>query len=92
MSTAECKCGCGEPVKGRRVFVNKEHQLSWMLQGGASEMNALQPIEAKQRGGHVTGSDAAQNGRLAEAAKKGGAKSREIAEQLHAATHHSVSR
>ena len=22
-----CKCGCGQPVTGRRSFVDKEHQL-----------------------------------------------------------------
>jgi hypothetical protein len=33
---AICRCGCGDPVKGRRVFVNKEHQLAWMLRGGAT--------------------------------------------------------
>lgn len=25
-----CKCGCGESVASRWVFVNKEHQLRWM--------------------------------------------------------------
>jgi hypothetical protein len=80
-----CKCGCGQPVKGSRVFVNKEHQLEWMLNGGASEMNALQPIGAKQMGGHTTGTQAVESGRLAEASKKGAAKSREIAERFRIA-------
>lgn len=74
-----CKCGCDTPLKGRRVFVNKEHQLRWMLDGGAREMNALQPIEAKQLGGAIAGREAAESGRLAEAGEKGGARSREIA-------------
>lgn len=80
---AFCRCGCGQPVKGKRVFVNKEHHLQWMVAGGASQMNALQPLEAKQLGGHVAGTSAVENGRLAEAAKKGAARSREIAERFH---------
>jgi len=71
-------------VKGRRVFVNKEHQLAWMAAGGAKLMNDLQPIEAKQLGGRITGQQALESGRLAEAARKGGAKSREIAEAWRA--------
>lgn len=81
---ALCRCGCGQPVKGKRVFVNKEHQLAWMLNGGASQMNALQPIEAKARGGEIAGEQAALNGRLAEAGKKGAERSREIAEAFRA--------
>jgi hypothetical protein len=72
-------------VKGRRVFVNKEHQLQWMHDGGASELNALQPIEAKQQGGKTTGTQAALSGRLVEASKKGAAKAREIAERFRSA-------
>jgi len=79
---ADCKCGCGETVKGRRVFVNKEHQLSWMLSGGAKELNALLPPEARVKGGQVAGQDAALTGRLLDAAHKGAAKSHEIAEQF----------
>jgi hypothetical protein len=78
----DCKCGCGTPVTGRRVFLNKEHQLEWMLAGGAREMNALQPVEAKQLGGSLAGAEAAHSGRLAEASRKGAARSREIAENL----------
>jgi hypothetical protein len=78
----DCKCGCGEPVTGKRVFVNKEHQLAWMTAGGAREMNALQPIEAKAAGGRTTGREAHRSGRLADAARKGGARSREIATQF----------
>lgn len=80
-----CKCGCGQTVKGKRVFVNKEHQLRWMSNGGARELNALQPLEAKERGGQVAGSQAAANGRLVEASKKGAARAREIAERFRAA-------
>ena len=77
-----CKCGCGTPVAGRRTFVNKEHQLAWMLAGGASEMNRLQSVEAKQRGGMIVGKQAAESGRLAAAGKLGAARSREIAEEF----------
>lgn len=77
-----CKCGCGEPVKGRRVFVDKEHQLRWMLAGGAREMNALQPIEAKQAGGQTAGTYSRDSGRLAEAGLKGAQRSHEIAEEF----------
>ena len=78
----DCRCGCGLPVKGRRVFVNKEHQLDWMVAGGARQMNELQPLEAKQLGGSVAGSEAAASGRLAEAGEKGAARSREIAAEF----------
>lgn len=77
-----CKCGCRQGVSGKRVFVNKEHQLQWMAAGGAGELNALQPLEAKERGGHTSGARALESGRLADASKKGGAKSREIAEKF----------
>lgn len=78
-----CKCGCGEPVKKGRVFVNKEHQLAWMIDGGASQMNALMPDEARVLGGKITGTHAAESGRLREAGLKGAARSREIAERFH---------
>ena len=67
-----------------RVFVDKEHQLTWMHAGGAREIAALQPIEDKRRGGRIAGERAAQSGRLADASAKGGARSREIAEELRA--------
>ena len=79
-----CKCECGQPTKGTRVFVNKEHQLRWMVAGGASQMNALQPVEAKQRGGHTAGTTLAATGQLAEASKKGAAAVRAITEQFRA--------
>lgn len=69
----KCKCGCGQDVRRGRVFVDKEHQLTWMHAGGAREIAALQPIEDKQRGGRIAGERAAQSGRLADAAVKGGA-------------------
>jgi len=56
-----------------------EHQLEWMIAGGAREMNALQPIEAKEKGGSVAGKQAAETGRLREASLKGAARLREIA-------------
>ena len=69
MST--CKCGCGDSEKGRRVFVNKDHQLRWMSSGGAAELNAMQPLEAKAHGGAPAGKLSIANGQLAEASKKG---------------------
>lgn len=81
MTTSKaCKCGCGETVKGKRVFVNKEHQLAWMHAGGASEMNALMPDDARVLGGQIAGKHAAETGRLQEAGKLGAQRSREIAE------------
>lgn len=66
-----CKCGCGEMVKGRRVFVNKAHHIQWMLAGGAREMNAQLPDEVRRRGGSTAGHRAHASGRLRVAAKKG---------------------
>jgi hypothetical protein len=74
-----CRCGCGEMTKGKRVFVNKEHQIEWMLAGGAREIGALQPIEAKQLGGQAAGRLATNSGRLAEAGLKGAQRAHEIA-------------
>jgi hypothetical protein len=74
-----CKCGCGAVVRGRRTFVNKEHQLAWMMAGGAREMNALLPDEVRERGGHTSGTQAVASGRLRDAGEKGAARSREIA-------------
>lgn len=82
----ECKCGCGAAVRGKRVFVDKEHQLRWMNAGGAREMNALLPDDARVLGGHVSGGKAAASGRLQAAADKGGARSREIAQALRKRT------
>jgi len=81
---AICRCGCGETVSHGRVFVNKEHQLDWMLNGGARQLNAQQPLEAKQRGGQTAGEGATMSGRLLNAGRKGAARSREIAETFRA--------
>ena len=81
---AVCKCGCGSTVKSGRAFVDKEHQLDWMNAGGAREMNALQPLEAKIKGGSVAGQEASASGRLRQASLQGAARSREIAEQYRA--------
>ncbi len=81
---ATCKCGCGESVKTGRVFVNKEHQLEWMNNGGARELNALLPQEVRVRGGQTAGEAAILSGRLLGAAQKGGARSHEIAENVRA--------
>jgi hypothetical protein len=75
----ECKCGCGEQVKGNRKFVNKEHQMEWMVSGGAREIGALMPIEARQAGGRTAGSAQAASGALAEAGRRGAERAREIA-------------
>jgi len=79
-----CQCGCGEAVKSGRVFANKEHQLKWMTNGGARELNALLPLEARVKGGETAGQDALASGRLLSAAQKGGARSREIAQNVRA--------
>lgn len=86
-SMQRCKCGCGETVTGRRVFVNKEHQLRWMMDGGAREIGALQPLEAKRDGGRTAGRDAAESGRLAEAGLKGAERARQIAVAFRASQH-----
>ena len=74
----DCRCGCGEAVRGRRAFVNKEHQLRWLSSGGARELNALQPIEAKALGGSTSGKKAAASGRLDEMRPKAVEAVREI--------------
>lgn len=66
-------------MRGKRVFVNKDHQLAWMYAGGAREMNALLPDSVRQRGGHTTGVMLRDSGELRRAGLKGAAKSREIA-------------
>jgi hypothetical protein len=65
-----CRCGCGETVRGRRAFVDKEHQLTWMAAGGAAELGA------------ISGRQAAASGRLRKAGLKGAARAREIAEKF----------
>jgi len=79
-----CRCGCGLSVPKRRVFVNKEHQIAWMLDGGGREMNALMPDAARELGGKVSGQLAAATGRLKDASTLGGARSREIARAFRA--------
>lgn len=77
-----CKCGCGREVPARRMFVDKIHQLAWMHAGGARELNALLPDDVRRRGGRTSGRLAQQSGRLADAARKGGTRSREIAAEF----------
>ena len=79
---ALCQCGCGESVKRSRKFVNKEHQLTWMSNGGARELQAMLPYEVLVKNGKAAGQRALDSGHLYEAAQKGGAKSREIAAQM----------
>jgi hypothetical protein len=81
IQTMDCRCGCGQPVGRRRSFVNKTHQLRWMAAGGASELNALQPLEAKERGGSISGKKAAASGRLDEMRPKAVEAVREITER-----------
>ena len=81
---ADCKCGCGIELKGNRKFVDKEHQLAWMLAGGARELNALLPSEVRVRGGQTAGNAAKSNGVLAEASKKGADRVRELTKEFHA--------
>jgi hypothetical protein len=78
----ECKCGCGQSVLRNRVFVDKQHQLHWLNAGGAAELNAMQPIEVKVRGGQTSGAAALKSGRLTEASRQGAAKVRDIAAEL----------
>jgi hypothetical protein len=82
----DCRCGCGEPVRGRRTFVNKEHQLRWLAAGGAKELNALQPLEAKSRGGATSGRNAAGSGRLDEMRPKAVEAVREITARFRSRT------
>ena len=83
---ADCKCGCGQSTKGTRVFIDKRHQLAWMAAGGAAELNSLQPLEAKARGGATAGKQSAANGKLLAAGKKGGQKAHEIALEVRQAS------
>ncbi len=55
-----------------------------MFAGGASQMNAMQPIEGKIRGGATSGQQAAESGRLLEAAKRAGQQAREFAARYRA--------
>ncbi|OLD96326.1 MAG: hypothetical protein AUI36_45865 [Cyanobacteria bacterium 13_1_40CM_2_61_4] len=63
----------------KRIFVDKEHQLTWMYAGGARELNALLPAEVRARGGHTAGAQAHRSGRLRRAGAKGGKRSQQIA-------------
>jgi hypothetical protein len=67
LMTKACKCGCGEQIKGNRVFVNKEHQLAWLNAGGARELNAMLPEEVRVRGGKTAGRISVESGHLHEA-------------------------
>lgn len=75
-------------VASGRKFVNKEHQLDWMAAGGARELNALMPAEARQAGGRTAGSAQAASGALAEAGLKGAERAREIAAQWRQRRNH----
>ena len=65
---ALCHCGGGESVKRNRKFVNKEHQLTWMSNGGARELQAMLPHEVLVKAGKVAGQKAVDSGHLYEAA------------------------
>lgn len=51
----KCGCGCEQSVMADRKFVNREHYRAWLVAGGAREIGALQPSEAKRRGGGIAG-------------------------------------
>ena len=78
----KCRCGCGEEARPGRAFVDKRHQVQWLRQGGAREIGALAPLEARRRGGIVGGQKAVESGQLREAGRRGGQRSREIAEEI----------
>lgn len=77
-----CRCGCGLVVPFTRRYVDKVHQLAHMRSGEARRMNALQPAEAKRRGGSTRGTQLAGSGQLAEWGRKGAARTRELAGQM----------
>lgn len=87
---AYCRCGCDSPVVGKRVFVNKEHQLAWMNGGGAREMGALEPLEARQLGGQIAGRLGTESGALARAGLKGAERAHEIAVEYRRKTQRQV--
>lgn len=80
--TKLCKCGCGELIRGKRVFVNKEHQLAWLHAGGARELNAMLPDEVRIRGGKTAGRISADTGHLDEVRHLSVARTHEITEQF----------
>ena len=82
MAGRPCKCGCGERVPSSKRYVDKAHRLAHMRAGEASRLNALQPVDAKRRGGSSSGRKAAASGRLAEAGQVGAARVRAIAEEM----------
>jgi hypothetical protein len=55
-----------------------------MAEGGARELNALQPLEAKERGGATSGKKAAESGRLDEMRPKATEAVRAITERWRA--------
>jgi hypothetical protein len=64
------------------VFVNKEYQLDWMVAVGARERGALEPAEARSRGGARSGAQVRDSGMLLQVSAKGGLRSREIARRM----------
>ena len=77
-----CKCECGGLARPGRKYVDKEHQIAHLRAGEARRLNERQSVEDKRAGGRSAGAKAAASGRLAEAAKKGGARSHEIAVRM----------
>lgn len=73
-------------MKSGRVFLDKAHQLDWMQAGGAREIGALQPLEAKAEGGRTAGRQAADSGALAERGQLGAQRARELAEEWRSGT------
>jgi len=64
--------------------VDKEHQLDWMLAGGARDIGAMQPPDARAEGGRTAGRQRAMSGDLLEAGRKGAERARAIAEEWRA--------
>lgn len=81
----ECRCGrcdCGAVVKSKRVFVNKEHRLAWMVTGGAREIDAFQPVGSKRVDSQIAGRAGVESDPLTRAGLKGAQRSREISDGL----------
>ena len=83
MTGRTCKCGCGRPVpRSNKAYVDKAHQIAHLMAGEASRLNTLQPIEAKQSGGHTAGSAAVASGRLAAAGRLGSESAKRVAREM----------
>jgi hypothetical protein len=82
MSGRNCNCGCGDNIPSSKRYKDKEHQLRHLRSGEAARMNAMQPPEAKRRGGRAAGRAAVASGQLALAGRKGADRIAQIARLL----------